>query len=192
MFAHAEVQVASGSAPAAAVGALFVSVFRRRRIEIAQAFQGRFRRRVEVGRTAGQRRQSGRYGVHHLAGSLARRKTLVIGVKYRDVRIPARRQFGTQASLQFFGQIRKRPGVGIKRRVPCGLVLCAAHQIVRMQGSHGLKHLGLLTVYGAIALIRRRFHGQQRDDLEQVVLDNVTQAAGAFVKRAAPFHAEIL
>ena len=61
-----------------------------------------------------------------------------------------------------------------------------------MQGTHGLKHLGLLAVDRTIALISRRFHGQQRNNLEQVILNDVAQAAGAFVKRAAPFHAEIL
>ena len=39
---------------------------------------------------------------------------------------------------------------------------------------------------------RRVYHGQQRDNLEEVVFDNVTQAAGGFVKRAATLDAEIL
>ena len=47
-------------------------------------------------------------------------------------------------------------------------------------------------MYGPKAPIGRRLHGQQRDDLEEVVLDHVAQAAGGFVKRAAILHAEIL
>jgi len=72
MFAYAEVQVASGIAPASTIGTLLVGIFFRRRIEIAHAFQGRFRRRVEVGRAAGQRHQFGCNGVHHLAGCVTR------------------------------------------------------------------------------------------------------------------------
>jgi len=47
-------------------------------------------------------------------------------------------------------------------------------------------------MHGAIALIGRRFHRQQRDDLEQMVLNDVAQTAGAFVEFAATLHAEIL
>jgi len=35
-----------------------------------------------------------------------------------------------------------------------------------------------------------RFHGKQRDNLKQVVLDDVSQAASGFVKRAARSHPE--
>ena len=45
-------------------------------------------------------------------------------------------------------------------------------------------------MHGSKASAGRRLHGQQRDDLEEVVLDHVTQAAGGFVKRAAVIHAE--
>ena len=45
-------------------------------------------------------------------------------------------------------------------------------------------------MHGSKAPIGRRLHGQQRDDLEEVVLDHVAQTAGGFVKRAAVLHAE--
>jgi len=35
-------------------------------------------------------------------------------------------------------------------------------------------------------LVRRWLHGEQRDDLEQVVLDDVAKAAGGLVERALP------
>jgi len=47
-------------------------------------------------------------------------------------------------------------------------------------------------VHGAKAAVGRRFHGQQRDDLEKVVLDHVAQTSGRFVKRAASLDTEIL
>ena len=47
-------------------------------------------------------------------------------------------------------------------------------------------------MHGSKAPTGRRLHGQQRDDLEEVVLDHVAQTAGGFVKRAAALHAEIL
>jgi len=43
---------------------------------------------------------------------------------------------------------------------------------------------------GGIVARCRRLHGEQRHDLEQVVLDDVAQAAGAFIKSSPPFHAE--
>ena len=61
-----------------------------------------------------------------------------------------------------------------------------------MQGAHGLEHLGFLIVDGAIALISRRLHGEQGDNLKQVVLDDVAQATGALVKRTATLRAKVL
>ena len=57
VLAHAEVQVASGVAPAAAGRALRVVAWPRRRIEVAQALERGVGRRIEVRRAAGQRRQ---------------------------------------------------------------------------------------------------------------------------------------
>src|SRR3569833_3312651 len=50
----------------------------------------------------------------------------------------------------------------------------------------------LLRPHGAVALIGGRLHGELRHDLEQMVLDDIAQAAGAFVKCAAAAHPEIL
>jgi len=47
-------------------------------------------------------------------------------------------------------------------------------------------------VHGCIVSSGRRLHCEQRDDLEEVVLDHIAQTAGGFVKRAAVLHAEIL
>jgi hypothetical protein len=44
----------------------------------------------------------------------------------------------------------------------------------------------------AIVAAGGRLHGKQRDDLEQVVLDHVAQAAGALVEGAPAIDAEIL
>ena len=48
-----------------------------------------------------------------------------------------------------------------------------------------MEDLAFFVLYRSKASGGRRFHGQQRDDLEKVVLDDVAQAAGGFVKRAA-------
>ena len=40
--------------------------------------------------------------------------------------------------------------------------------------------------------IGRRFHGEQRDYLKEVVLNHVAQTAGGFIKRAAVLYTEIL
>ena len=55
-----------------------------------------------------------------------------------------------------------------------------------------MKDLGLLVVDETIASAGGRLHGEQRDDLEQVVLDHVTQTPGGFVEGAAALDAEIL
>ena len=68
----------------------------------------------------------------------------------------------------------------------------AAHQVVRLERAHGLKDLAFFNLYRTMASRGRRFHGQQRDDLEKVVLDDVAQTAGGFIKRPALRYAEIL
>jgi len=67
-----------------------------------------------------------------------------------------------------------------------------AYQVVGLQRAHGLEDTGFLTVYGSKAPRGRRLHGEQRDDLEEVVLHHVAQTAGSFIKRSAAPHAEIL
>ncbi len=70
--------------------------------------------------------------------------------------------------------------------------ILAAHQIAGVERAHRLKNLGFLVVHEAIVAAGGRLHGEQRDDLEQVVLDYVAQAAGALVKGTAAVDAEIL
>jgi hypothetical protein len=47
-------------------------------------------------------------------------------------------------------------------------------------------------VHGAEVPARGWLHGKERDDLKEMVLNHVAQAAGCFVKRAALSHTEIL
>ena len=54
------------------------------------------------------------------------------------------------------------------------------------------KTLAFSPVHSSEVPIGGRLHGEQRDELEEVVLDHVAQTAGAFVKRTAVLHAEIL
>ena len=54
------------------------------------------------------------------------------------------------------------------------------------------KTLAFSPLHGSKVPLGRGLHGKQRDDLEEVVLDDVTQTAGAFVKGPAVLHAEIL
>ena len=84
--------------------------------------------------------------------------------------------------------------VGVLRHVRCFPVarILATDQVVGLQRAHGLEDLGLFAMYGCKAPIGRRLHGKQGDDLEEVVLDHVSQTAGRFVERAAVLHAEIL
>ena len=65
VLAHAEVEVAAGVAPAAAVEPC--DRRSRRRIEIAESLERGVRRRIEIGRAADQRRQPRRDRIHHLA-----------------------------------------------------------------------------------------------------------------------------
>jgi hypothetical protein len=56
VLAHAEMQVATGATPAAAIRTLLVFAGRRHRIEVAQVIQRGLGRGIEVGRTAHQGR----------------------------------------------------------------------------------------------------------------------------------------
>ena len=91
VLAHAEVKVAAGVAPAAAVGALRVDVLSRGRIEIAEVLERGVGRGIEIGGAARQCRHARRDRVHHLAGSHARRHSLGVGGKHRHVRVPVAR-----------------------------------------------------------------------------------------------------
>ena len=61
----------------------------------------------------------------------------------------------------------------------------ASHQVDGPERAHCLEYLGLLALHGTKALIGRGFHSKQCDDLEQVVLDDVAPATGAFVECTA-------
>ncbi len=77
------------------------------------------------------------------------------------------------------------------RLVAVALVL-PAQDVVGAQRPHRGEDIGLVAVHGLEVAARRRLHRQQRDDLEQVVLHHVAQAARAFVERAAALDAELL
>jgi hypothetical protein len=49
-----------------------------------------------------------------------------------------------------------------------------------------------LAMHRPKALIGRRLHREQRDNLEQMVLDHVSEAAGSLIERASVLHTEIL
>ncbi len=66
------------------------------------------------------------------------------------------------------------------------------HEITWLQRSHRFEDLRLLGVDRAKIPDDRRFHGQERDNLEQVVLNHVAQAPRGLVEGAPPVHAELL
>ena len=52
-------------------------------------------------------------------------------------------------------------------------------------------HIGW-NLHGSKIPVGRRFHSKQSNDLEEMVLDDVAQTAGSFVKCAALPDAEVL
>ena len=48
-----------------------------------------------------------------------------------------------------------------------------------------------MAVHGLEVAARRRLHRQQRNDLEQMVLHHVAQAARAFIERTAALNAKL-
>ena len=111
--------------------------------------------------------------------------------------MPERRNHGTPCHRQEFNEKpegAERLDVGVLRHVWLVSVagILAAYQIARIGRAHRLKNLGLLVMHEAIVAARGRLHGEQRDDLDQAVLDDVAQAAGALVEGAAAVDAEIL
>ena len=61
----------------------------------------------------------------------------------------------------------------------------AAHDVCGVERPHGLEHLGLLVADRLGVGAGRRFHGQQGDHLQHVVLHHVADRAGLFVEAAA-------
>src|SRR6516164_5038976 len=60
--------------------------------------------------------------------------------------------------------------------------ILAPYQGVWLKRAHRAEHVGHFAVYGAKARTGGLFDRQQRDDLEQMVLDHVTQATGGLVE----------
>jgi len=73
--------------------------------------------------------------------------------------------------------------------LPVAVVLTTDH-VVGLQRAHRLKDLRFFAVHGSKISGSRGLHRKQRDDLEEMVLDDVAQTAGGFVKRAAALHTE--
>ena len=94
--------------------------------------------------------------------------------------------------------VQPQGSVGLDVRVLRDLRLVAiagvltTHKVGRLYRSHCLEHLGLLGVHCRKSAARRRLHRQQRDNLKQVVLHHVAQAASTFVERTAALHPEVL
>src|SRR6185437_13414640 len=68
--------------------------------------------------------------------------------------------------------------------------ILTAHHVVGFQRTHRLEHGGLLRLHGSKIPAGRRFHGKQSHNLKKMILDDVAQAPGGLVKRAARSHAE--
>src|SRR5207247_9427888 len=66
------------------------------------------------------------------------------------------------------------------------------HQSTRRQRSHRFEDLRFFGVDRAKIPRHGRFHGQERDNLEQVVLNHVAQAPRGLVKSAPAVYAELL
>jgi len=88
----------------------------------------------------------------------------------------------------------ERLHVGVPRHVALLAIarVLAAYQVGGRERSHGLEDGGLLAVHGGEAPGGRWLHGQQGDDLEEMILDHVAQAARRFVERAAAPYPEVL
>ena len=82
--------------------------------------------------------------------------------------------------------------VGVRRDIAFVAIafVLAAQDVGRRQRAHRIEDVGLLAVHRLEAAAGRRLHRQQGDDLEQVVLHHVAQAARAFVERAPALDAE--
>ena len=68
----------------------------------------------------------------------------------------------------------------------------AAHDIVLVSVRMALQHLHLLVDQVVGRAADRRLHRQQQQDVEQMVLDHVADAADLVIEAAAAFDAEIL
>ena len=80
---------------------------------------------------------------------------------------------------------------GDTRLVPVAAELAADH-LRRIERPHRAKQPQLLGVHRLRILAGRRVHREQRNDLQQVVLDDVAHGADFLVEAAASLHAEAL
>jgi hypothetical protein len=71
-------------------------------------------------------------------------------------------------------------------------LVLAADVVLRAGGRHGAKHFRLLVLRVVGAIPGRRVHRDQRQHLQQVVLDHVAQRADGVVERSAALDAEVL
>src|SRR5688500_15946927 len=97
VLADSEVQVAPGKAAQSVIA----------RLKIAEALEKRVRGRIEICRSACQRRQPVRDRIHDRSRCGARGDALRVGRKDRDIRVPVMWQLATQTSLKFVRQVRK-------------------------------------------------------------------------------------
>src|SRR5262249_10030947 len=67
-----------------------------------------------------------------------------------------------------------------------------AHQIFGRERPHGSEDRRRLLVHRSKTAIRWRLHREQRDDLKQVILNDIAQASCGLVKGASPLYAEVL
>src|SRR5690606_31295034 len=79
--------------------------------------------------------------------------------------------------------------IGIRRNVSFFTItlVLPPYEIVGFKRAHRPEHLGLFDLYRLVGAIGRGFHGEQAHNLKQVVLNDVAQAAGAFIESAARF-----
>ena len=138
MLAHAEVQVAAGVAPAAAVGALSIAGAHAGRLEVPQSLQRGVGRWIEIRRTADQRRQTGRDRVHHLARGDPGGHAFGVGRKDGNVFSPAGGQSAAGDVKQFLGEVGKRSCICGEPALPLGFVPLASCNGFAKMSTRGL------------------------------------------------------
>ena len=93
------------------------------------------------------------------------------------------------------GERQRRVGLDLRAgghaRLLAVTLELAAHQLRRRHRAHRLQQLHLLVAQRLAVGVDRRLHGEQRHDLQQVVLDHVADRAGLLVELAAPGDAEL-
>ena len=135
VLAHAEVQVAAGVTPAAAGRALLVVSRRGRWIEVAEALERRVGRRIEVRRTAGERREAAARSAF-ITLPEATRVAMPLASAGKSG-ISASQPGGSSplsAALQLLREVGEGPRVCGHAIVPCRLVARAArHRLAEVR-----------------------------------------------------------